>query len=60
MFIPYRRDRVVRKSTGAVCLVVFVNVHDKTVDLYEPSGAGALIEGVPFAELGLLDQGDSS
>jgi len=51
MFIPYTYDRVVRKSTGAVCLVVFVNIHNRTVDLFAPCGAGDLIEDVPFSEL---------
>ncbi len=51
MFIPYAQDRVVQKDTGAICLVVFVNIHDRTADLFAPHGAGDLIKGVPFAEL---------
>jgi hypothetical protein len=56
MYIPYTHDRVVRKSTGAVCLVVFVNIHNRTVDLFAPRGAGDLIEGVPFAEVARVNQ----
>jgi hypothetical protein len=56
MFIPYTDDRVVRKSTGAICLVVFVNIHNRTVDLFAPFGAGDLIKDVPFAELARVNQ----
>jgi len=56
MFIPYTHDRVMRRSTGAICLVVFVNIHNRTVDLFAPSGAGELIEDVPFAELARVNQ----
>lgn len=56
MSIPYALDRVVQKSTGAVCLVMFVNIHDRTVDLFVPRGAGDVIKGVPFAEIARANQ----
>jgi hypothetical protein len=56
MYIPFANDRVVRKSTATVCLVVFVNIHNGTVDLFAPRGAGELIKGVPFAELARFDR----
>jgi hypothetical protein len=56
MFIPYAQDRVVHKSTGAICIVIFVNVHNQTVNLFAPRGAGDLIENVPFSELALVRQ----
>lgn len=56
MFIPYAYDRVVQKSTGAVFLVVFVNIHDQTVDLFTPGGAGDVIKDVPFAEITRVHQ----
>jgi len=34
-----------------VCLVVFVDIHKGTVDLFAPRGAGELIQNVPFAEV---------
>ena len=60
MFIPYTHDRVMRKSTGAVCLVVFVDIYNRTKDLFAPSGAGDLIKGVPFAELARVNQASLS
>lgn len=32
-------------------MVVFVNIHERTADLFSPCGAGDLIKDVPFAEL---------
>ena len=51
MFIPYIHDRVEWKSAGIVCLVMFVNIHNRTVDLFTPRGAGEVIKGVPLAEV---------
>jgi hypothetical protein len=58
MHIPYIHDRVVRKSTASVYMVVFVNVHNRTVDLFSPHGAGDLIKGVPYEELARVDHGE--
>jgi hypothetical protein len=41
-----------RKATATVCLVVLVDIHNRTVDLFAPRGAGELIRGVPFSEVG--------
>lgn len=56
MFIPFVQDRVLQKATGAVCLVLFVNIHNLTVDLFAPRGAGDVIKGVPFAEIAPVNQ----
>ena len=55
MFIPYIYDRVEWKSTGIVCLVMFVNIHNRTVDLFTPRGAGDVIKDVPFAEVARVE-----
>jgi hypothetical protein len=51
MYIPYYHDRVIWKATGTMCLVVFVDVHNRTADLFPLRGAGELIKGVPFLEV---------
>ena len=51
MFIPYIHDRVEWKSTGTVYWVTFVNIHNRTVDLFAPHGAGEVIKNVPLAEV---------
>lgn len=51
MYIPYYHDRVMRKATGTVCLVVLVDIHNRTVDLFPLRGAGELIRGVPFSDV---------
>ena len=45
MYIPYYHDRVMRKATATVCLVVLVDIHNRTVDLFPLRGAGELIRG---------------
>ena len=56
MSIPFVHDRVLQKSTGAVCLVLFVNVRNMTVDLFALRGAGDVIEDVPLTEIAPVDQ----
>jgi hypothetical protein len=56
MYVPFRHERVLRKTTMTMGVVVFVNIPMKTVDLFVAHGAGELIEGVPFADLAPMDQ----
>ncbi len=55
MYIPYTHERVVRKSAATVYLVVFVDIHNRTADLFAPRGAGQFIRDIPFEELARLD-----
>ncbi len=54
MYIPYCRERVIRKTTAKECLVLFVDIHRGTVDLIVSRGSGEVIQGVPFSELAPL------
>ena len=56
MYFPYYRDRVTWNATGTMCLVVFVDVHNRTVDLFPLRGAGELIKCVPFSEVVPLER----
>jgi hypothetical protein len=56
MYIPYCHDRVIWKATAKMCLVVFVDVHNRSANLFTLRGAGELIRGVPFSELVPLDR----
>ena len=49
IYIPNIHDRVVQKSTLTLCRVTFVNIHNRTVDLFTLSGVGELIKDVPYA-----------
>lgn len=51
MYIPYRRERVLRITNAKECLVLFVDIHKGTVDLIVSRECGEVIVGVPFSEL---------
>ncbi len=51
MYIPYRRERVLRITNAKECLVLFVDIHKGTLDLIVSRGSGEVILGVPFSHL---------